>query len=142
MTKAEIEKRLKSYPGARQGESWKLETDLTKCTAREKAEMKKVGLSVDCGLNRGQVAHVLFGYRHTKAVSAPEQDASMDALKQYYEIITAFWQFIKSHQSAATDAAAARFVDDMETFKAKYPSAFARDLAVAWQAELERRGKT
>lgn len=67
---------------------------------------------------------------------------TMNELKEYYETITAFWQFIKSNQSAATDQQAARFVDDMEAFKTKHPSAFARDLAVAWQAELERRGKT
>lgn len=66
----------------------------------------------------------------------------MNELKQYYEIIIAFWNLIKVHQAAATDQQAARFVDDMEAFKTKYPSAFTRDLAVAWQAELERRGKT
>ena len=66
----------------------------------------------------------------------------MNELKQYYEIITAFWNLIKVHQSAATDQQAARFVDDMEAFITNHPSAFARDLAVAWQAELERRGKT
>ncbi len=66
----------------------------------------------------------------------------MNELKEYYEIITAFWQFIKSNQSAATDEQAARFVDDMSTFITNHPSAFARDLAVAWQAELERKGKT
>lgn len=66
MTGREIKQRLKNYPGAHPNEKWKLETDLTKCTDKEKAEMKKVGLSFNCGLNRGEVAHVLFGWRHTK----------------------------------------------------------------------------
>ena len=70
------------------------------------------------------------------------EDESIEELRQYHNLINDFWQFIKSNQSAATDQQAARFVDDMEAFKAKYPSAFARDLVVAWQAELERRGKT
>jgi len=67
MTEEEIRKRLENYHGPHlPKEQWKLETDLTKCTDREKAEMKKVGLSLDCGLNRGEVAHVLFGWRHTE----------------------------------------------------------------------------
>ena len=69
------------------------------------------------------------------------EDESMEELKQYHNLINDFWQFIKVHQSAATDQQAARFVDDMSTFITNHPSAFARDLAVAWQAELERRGK-
>jgi len=70
------------------------------------------------------------------------EDESMEELKQYHNLINDFWQFIKSNQCADTDATAARFVDDMSTFITNHPSAFARDLAVAWQAELERRGKT
>lgn len=66
----------------------------------------------------------------------------MSDLEILAALMTDFWNFIKNNQSAATDQQAARFVDDMEAFKTKYPSAFARDLAVAWHAELERRGKT
>lgn len=66
----------------------------------------------------------------------------MSDLEILAALMTDFWNFIKNNQYAATDQQAARFVDDMEAFKAKYPSAFAQDLAVAWQAELERRGKT
>ncbi len=64
-----VEQRLTSYPGAHPNEKWKLETDLTKCTPRETQEMHRLGTSpeqlMEMGLNRGQVAHVLFGYRHT-----------------------------------------------------------------------------
>lgn len=66
----ELLKRLETYPGAHENELWKLETDLNKCTDREKNEMQKLGYTVDDfaneGLNRGQVAHILFGYRHAK----------------------------------------------------------------------------
>lgn len=62
--------RLRNYPGAHEGEKWKLEKDLKKCTAREKEKMKTLGVTPEQlmaeGLNRGQVAHILYGYRHTK----------------------------------------------------------------------------
>ncbi len=65
----ELLKRLNNYGGAHANEKWKMETDLNKCTDREKEEMKKLGVTVDDfmkeGLNRGEVAHILFGYRHT-----------------------------------------------------------------------------
>ena len=64
-----LKMRLANYPGAHEGEKWKLETDLTKCTPREKAALKKAGVTVremmDAGFNRGEVAHMLFGYRYT-----------------------------------------------------------------------------
>lgn len=64
-------RRLENYPGAHTGESWKLETDLNKCTNTEKQKMHQMGLSVELlealGLNRGEVAHILYGYlQHTK----------------------------------------------------------------------------
>lgn len=59
--------RLENYPGAHPNEKWKLERDLTKCTQREKEEMKRYGLTtrdfIMAGLDRGQVAHILFGYK-------------------------------------------------------------------------------
>lgn len=64
-----ILKRLDSYPGAHENETWKLDKDLRHCTKREQEEIVKQGLTIemltDAGLNRGQVAHILFGYRHT-----------------------------------------------------------------------------
>ena len=66
----ELLNRLKTYPGAHENEKWKLETDLSKCTQREKEEMQKLGYTIEDfakhGLNRGQVAHILFGYQHTR----------------------------------------------------------------------------
>ena len=62
--------RLKNYPGAHENETWKLDKDLNHCTKREKEKIAECGLTIqelmDAGLNRGQVAHILFGYRHTK----------------------------------------------------------------------------
>ena len=68
MTVNELKKRLTNYPGAHAGEGWKLETDLTKCTPREKEAISKLGLSLDDlkGFNRGEVSHMLFGWRYTK----------------------------------------------------------------------------
>ena len=61
--------RLFTYRGPHSGEEWKLERNLAKCTSREKEEMKKLGLSVEqlmaLGLNRGQVHHILFGWKHS-----------------------------------------------------------------------------
>lgn len=65
----------------------------------------------------------------------------MNTLKQDYELISDFWQFIKAHPTADTDEAAAALVDDMNKFVAAHPSRFARDLALAWAAEAERRQK-
>lgn len=62
-----IAERLGNYPGAHPGENWKLETDLTKCTAREKQAIHDLGYTVEdfmaVGLNRGETSHILFGYR-------------------------------------------------------------------------------
>lgn len=61
--------RLNNYSGAHPNETWKLDTDLSHCTKREKEEISKQGMTIemleDAGLDRGQVAHILFGYRHT-----------------------------------------------------------------------------
>ena len=66
----ELAERLRSYPGAHPNEVWKLEKDLNKCTDKEKQQITRLGLTVEdlmlLGLNRGQVAHILFGYRFTK----------------------------------------------------------------------------
>ena len=63
----ELKKRLESYPGPHENEQWKKETDLNRCTRRERREMKRYGLTVGdfmkAGLNRGEVSHILFGYR-------------------------------------------------------------------------------
>lgn len=60
-------RRLATYPGAHKNEKWKLETDLSKCTDREKAALEHYGVTVrelmELGMNRGQVSHMLFGYR-------------------------------------------------------------------------------
>ena len=68
MTLFELKERLKTYPGAHPGETWKLETDLSKCTKREKEAIKALGLTLEDfkGFNRGEVAHMLFGYRYAK----------------------------------------------------------------------------
>lgn len=68
MTINELKKRLATYPGAHPGEDWKLETNLSKCTDREKAEIKSLGLTLNDfrGFNRGEVAHMLFGWRFAK----------------------------------------------------------------------------
>lgn len=64
-----LRKRLANYPGPRQGELWKLDRDLTHCTEREKEELKTYGLTVSdmmrYGFRRGEVHHVLFGYKFT-----------------------------------------------------------------------------
>ena len=63
-----LKSRLSNYRPS--GEPWKKETDLTKCTVIEKREMAKYGVTpeqlMQAGLNRGEVAHILFGYRYTK----------------------------------------------------------------------------
>ena len=69
MTVEELQKRLDTYPGPHPNEKWKEETDLTKCTPREKEKIEEMGLTLDDlqGLfNRGQVAHMLFGWRHAE----------------------------------------------------------------------------
>ena len=71
MTVKELAARLKTYPGAHENEGWKLESDLTKCTVHEKAELASYDISpaelMVLGLNRGEVHHILYGYKHTKA---------------------------------------------------------------------------
>ena len=63
-----LQKRLETYPGAHPNENWKRETDLNKCTPREKARMMEYGLTVEdfmkAGHNRGEVAHMLYGYEN------------------------------------------------------------------------------
>lgn len=68
MTISELEKRLENYPGAHPDEPWKHETVLNKCTPREKEAISKLGLSLDDlkGHNRGEVHHMLFGWRYAK----------------------------------------------------------------------------
>ena len=65
-----IYERLKTYPGPHPGEDWKYDKDLNHCTEREKKAIKKEGLAIkmlmDFGLNRGQVHHILFGWRFPK----------------------------------------------------------------------------
>ena len=76
MKMEELLKRLDTYPGAHENEIWKSETDLSRCTKREKQEMQRLGFTVEDfqqkGLNRGQVAHVLFGYVNGLEVRALE----------------------------------------------------------------------
>ena len=45
MTVKEMAERLRSYPGSQPNEVWKLETDLMKCTDREKSQMALNGLT-------------------------------------------------------------------------------------------------
>lgn len=63
----ELKKRLANYPGPHKNEKWKLETDLTKCTVSEMRKMQELGVTpgqlMAAGLNRGEVAHILYGYR-------------------------------------------------------------------------------
>lgn len=62
--------RLATYPGAHENETWKLEKDLSKCSDKEKERMAFYGLTYKdfeaAGLNRGEVAHILYGYKHTE----------------------------------------------------------------------------
>ena len=71
MTVKELAARLKTYPGANKNEDWKLEADLNKCTAHEKAELAGYDITpadlMVLGMNRGEVHHILYGYKHTKA---------------------------------------------------------------------------
>ena len=64
----ELTKRLATYPGAHPNETWKMDKDLTHCTAREKEELRKLGITISMceafELDRGQVAHILVGYRY------------------------------------------------------------------------------
>ena len=73
-----LKKRLANYPGPHDGEEWKLETDLTKCTPREKKEMGKLGVTVEmlmyAGLNRGEVHHILFGYKYSAGKGRARDD--------------------------------------------------------------------
>lgn len=66
----ELKERLKTYPGPHPGEKWKLETDLTRCTPREKLKMREMGTDpqklMAAGLNRGEVAHILFGWQYVR----------------------------------------------------------------------------
>ena len=65
-----LKQRLRTYPGAHENEEWKLEKDLEKCSAKEKEQMHRLGITpaqlMAEGLDRGQVAHILFGYRYAK----------------------------------------------------------------------------
>ncbi len=64
----ELKERLVNYPGPHKNEKWKLEKDLTKCTLKEMKKMQELGVNpgrlMAAGLNRGEVAHILFGYDH------------------------------------------------------------------------------
>ena len=66
-----LKSRLQNYPGAHPNEKWKLETDLTKCTAKEKSMMKTYDLKPEdlmaVGFNRGEVAHMFWGYKYEKS---------------------------------------------------------------------------
>lgn len=66
-TVEKLKERLVNYPGAHKGEAWKLETDLTKCTLNEMKKMQELGVTpgqlMAAGLNRGEVAHILYGFR-------------------------------------------------------------------------------
>lgn len=63
-----ITDRLKNYPGAHANENWKKDRNLNHCTWREREEMESLGVTpeqlADFGLNRGEVHHILFGYRY------------------------------------------------------------------------------
>ena len=60
--------RLTTYPGPRPGEDWKRVTNLSQCTLREQEELLKYGITLEMceeqGLTRGEVSHILWGYRH------------------------------------------------------------------------------
>ena len=75
---SELKERLWDYPGAHEGESWKLEKDLTKCTDKEKQMMAHLGVSpeelMEAGLNRGEVHHILFGCSHKRYTVAFPKD--------------------------------------------------------------------
>ena len=63
-----LKERLANYPGPHKNETWKLDTDLTHCTDREIREMHRLGTNpgqmMAAGLNRGEVHHILFGWRY------------------------------------------------------------------------------
>lgn len=69
MTKIEmLRSRLQNYPGPHLNEQWKMETDLTKCTPREKQMMATYELTPEDlmaeGFNRGEIAHIFWGYKY------------------------------------------------------------------------------
>ena len=63
-------------------EKWKLDKDLNKCTEKEKNYMIKAGVTVadlmEEGFNRGQVAHMLYGYKHVDAPQTSEDDRTKE----------------------------------------------------------------
>ena len=63
-----METRLPSYTGPHPNEEWKRVTDLSQCTLREQEELAKYGITFEMceeqGLTRGEVSHILWGYRH------------------------------------------------------------------------------
>lgn len=75
---SELKERLRGYPGAHEGEEWKLEKDLTKCTDKEKQMMAFLGVTpeelMEAGLNRGEVHHILFGCSHKRYTVAFPKD--------------------------------------------------------------------
>lgn len=75
---SELKERLRDYPGAHEGETWKLEKDLTKCTDKEKQMMAYLGVApeelMEAGLNRGEVHHILFGCSHKRYTVAFPKD--------------------------------------------------------------------
>ena len=68
MTMAELESRLATYPGAHPNEEWKNKTDLTLCSEKERAEIARLGLTMEDfrGHTRGEIHHMLFGWRFAK----------------------------------------------------------------------------
>lgn len=65
-----LRERLANYPGPHPGEKWKLEKNLeVYCTINEVRAVQRLGLTMadlmQAGFNRGQVHHMLFGYRYS-----------------------------------------------------------------------------
>lgn len=63
-----LKKRLANYPGAHDGEEWKLDKNLNHCTKKEKEAIAAIGATIEelelVGLTRGEVHHILFGYKY------------------------------------------------------------------------------
>lgn len=75
--------RLKGYepPSAISGlNAWMLDKDLTHCTEAERNRMHRLGFSLvrlmNMGLTRGEVAWVLYGYKHSKKQRGEQNDES------------------------------------------------------------------
>lgn len=85
----ELKKRLVNYPGPLPGEEWKRDRNLNHCKPKTIAEMHRLGTNVEelmaAGLDRGQVHHMLFGYRYERRL--PERQVEPPKPKEQDDVM-------------------------------------------------------